>query len=98
MRSERAIQETLVQSKTLKQRDIMSHIVSDEATEKRMWRTTVLEDEFSKPMVVADSEIHNIQASDAAAKRKLEKVIMLFKFSFSTLFHSYYNSFRSLIK
>lgn len=74
MQSEQAIRSSLEQTNALRQKDTMKQLTSDQTSERRLWMSSVLQDEFSKPLVINDIELHKFQGQDVNYSKKFQKV------------------------
>ena len=77
---EREIKKSITVSKALKEKDSVLTLSNDSSSEKFAWSTSVVRHELQRPLVVSDEDIYNLQAKEAKAKVKLQKVTFLFVF------------------
>jgi hypothetical protein len=72
--NERSIRQTIESSKILKQKDTILGLSVDQTTEKNMWTTKVVKDELTRPLVINDEELFQIQYDENRIKLRLHKV------------------------
>lgn len=72
--NERSIRQTIESSKILKQKDTILGLSVDQTTEKNMWTTKVVKDELTRPLVINDEELYQIQYDENRIKLRLHKV------------------------
>ena len=72
--NERAIRNSIESSKVLKQKDVILGLSVDQSTEKSMWTSSIVKDELTRPLIVADSELHQIEYDENKIKQRLLKV------------------------
>jgi hypothetical protein len=71
--NERQIRSALETTKVLKQKDTILGITVDYSAEKSMWTNSIVRDELSRPLIVSDEELHQIEYDEAKIKRRLLK-------------------------
>jgi len=71
--NERSIRQTIESSKILKQKDTILGLSVDQTTEKNMWTTKVVKDELTRPLVINDEELFQIQYDENRIKLRLHK-------------------------
>lgn len=71
--NERSIRNALEATKVLKQKDTILGITVDYSAEKSMWTNSIVRDELSRPLIVADHELHQVEFEEAKIKRRLLK-------------------------
>mmetsp|Transcript_25896 Transcript_25896/g.44460 ORF Transcript_25896/g.44460 Transcript_25896/m.44460 type:complete len:164 (-) Transcript_25896:100-591(-) len=71
--NERSIRSALETTKVLKQKDTILGITVDHSAEKSMWTNSIVRDELSRPLIVNDDELHQIQYDEAKIKKRLFK-------------------------
>eukprot|EP00601_Ochromonadales_sp_CCMP2298_P009581 CAMPEP_0173252088 /NCGR_PEP_ID=MMETSP1142-20121109/20522_1 /TAXON_ID=483371 /ORGANISM="non described non described, Strain CCMP2298" /LENGTH=150 /DNA_ID=CAMNT_0014185071 /DNA_START=138 /DNA_END=587 /DNA_ORIENTATION=- len=71
--NERSIRNSLEATKVLKQKDTILGITVDQSAERSIWTNSIIRDELSRPLIVTDAELHQIEFDDAAVKRRLLK-------------------------
>ena len=76
--NERSIRSALETTKVLKQKDTILGITVDHSAEKSMWTNSIVRDELSRPLIVNDDELHQIQYDEAKIKKRLFKVLLLY--------------------
>ncbi len=74
--NERSIRSALETTKVLKQKDTILGITVDHSAEKSMWTNSIVRDELSRPLIVNDDELHQIQYDEAKIKKRLFKVLL----------------------
>ena len=72
--NERAIRNSIESSKVLKQKDVILGLSVDQSTEKAMWTNTIVKDELTRPLIVKDNELHQIEYDENKIKQRLLKV------------------------
>ena len=72
--NERSIRGALEATKVLKQKDTILGITVDYSAEKSMWTNSIVRDELSRPLIVSDEELHQIEYDEAKIKKRLLKV------------------------
>jgi hypothetical protein len=77
MQNERSIRNSLEATKVLKQKDAILGLTVDHASNKAMRVSSVIRDELSRPLVITDAELHEIQREDNRVKKRLDKVSYL---------------------
>jgi hypothetical protein len=80
MQNERSIRNSLEATKVLKQKDAILGLTVDHASNKAMRVSSVIRDELSRPLVITDAELHEIQREDNRVKKRLDKVSYLSPF------------------
>ena len=73
--NERSIRGALEATKVLKQKDTILGITVDYSAEKSMWTNSIVRDELSRPLIVTDDELHQIEYDEAKIKKRLLKVL-----------------------
>lgn len=73
MQNERAIKHSLESTKILKQKDTILGLTVDQSSERTLWMNSVVRDELSRPLVISDEELHNVQYEDHKIKKRLKK-------------------------
>lgn len=71
--NERSIRSALETTKVLKQKDTILGITVDHSAEKSMWTNSIVRDELSRPLIVTDAELHQIEYDEAKIKKRLLK-------------------------
>ena len=71
--NERSIRGALEATKVLKQKDTILGITVDSSAEKSMWTNSIVRDELSRPLIVSDQELHQIEYDEAKIKKRLLK-------------------------
>jgi hypothetical protein len=71
--NERSIRSALEATKVLKQKDTILGITVDYSAEKSMWTNSIVRDELSRPLIVSDQELHQVEYDEAKIKRRLLK-------------------------
>lgn len=71
--NERSIRTALETTKVLKQKDTILGITVDHSAEKSMWTNSIVRDELSRPLIVSDHELHQIEYDEAKIKKRLLK-------------------------
>jgi hypothetical protein len=71
--NERQIRSALETTKVLKQKDTILGITVDYSAEKSMWTNSIVRDELSRPLIVSDEELHQIEYDEAKIKKRLLK-------------------------
>jgi hypothetical protein len=74
MQNERAIRNSLEATKVLKQKDTILGLAVDQSSEKTLWMSSIVRDELSRPLVVSDAELHQVQTEDDRVRKRLQKV------------------------
>lgn len=74
MQNERTIRSYLEASKVMKQKDTILGLTIDQSAERMQWLDSIVRDEFSRPLVLDDNELHRIQYEETMKKRRAEKV------------------------
>jgi hypothetical protein len=46
----------------------------DQSAERSIWTNSIIRDELSRPLIVTDAELHQIEYDDAKTKKRLLKV------------------------
>jgi hypothetical protein len=82
--NERSIRNSLEATKVLKQKDTILGITVDQSAERSIWTNSIIRDELSRPLIVTDAELHQIEFDDAAVKRRLLKVSQRIRFVFGS--------------
>lgn len=72
--NERSIRTALEATKVLKQKDTILGITVDYSAEKSMWTNSIVRDELSRPLIVSDAELHQVEYDEAKVKKRLLKV------------------------
>ena len=80
--NERSIRSALEATKVLKQKDTILGITVDYSAEKSMWTNSIVRDELSRPLIVTDQELHQIEYDEAKIKKRLLKVSALLLLQF----------------
>jgi hypothetical protein len=80
MQNERGIRNYLEATKVMKQKDTILGLTIDQSAERLQWLDSITRDEFSRPLVVNDEELHRIEHEEHKMKRRLLKVIDEFMF------------------
>lgn len=73
--NERLIRSSLEASKTLKQKDTILGLTVDQSSERELWTNSIVMDELSRPLVITDEQLHNIQYEEHKIQKRLWKVI-----------------------
>jgi hypothetical protein len=76
MQNERAIRNSLEATKVLKQKDTILGLAVDQSSEKTLWMSSIVRDELSRPLVVSDAELHQVQTEDDRVRKRLQKVLI----------------------
>ncbi len=74
MQNERAIRNSLEATKVLKQKDTILGLAVDQSSEKTLWMSSIVRDELSRPLVITDAELHQVQYEDDKVRKRLHKV------------------------
>ena len=83
--NQRLIRSKLEITKNLKVKDAIFNMSIDNAGENALWRTAVIRDELSRPLVLSDEEMNRIQQDDFMTKEKLSKVSLPLKINLSAI-------------
>ena len=73
MQNERAIKSYLEATKVMKQKDTILGLTIDMSAERMTWLDGVVRDELARPLVLTDSEVHNVEANEDKVKKRLLK-------------------------
>lgn len=73
MQNERSIKTTLLRSRVLQKNDMILKMSADATAERSVWKTSVIRDELSKPLVLSDNEVYNIRIEDELARERDRK-------------------------
>jgi hypothetical protein len=72
--NERTIRNCLETTKVMKQKDTILGLTVDQSAERMHWLDSVVRDELSRPLVLTDAELHEIQYEDNSKKKRFVKV------------------------
>ena len=72
--NERLIKSSLEATRVLKQKDTILGLTVDQSSERELWTNSVVLDELSRPLVVTDEQLHNIQYEEDKVRKRLWKV------------------------
>jgi hypothetical protein len=73
MQNERSIRRSLEATKVLKQKDAILGLTVDHASNKAMRVSSIIRDELTRPLIITDEELHEIQKDDNRVKKRLDK-------------------------
>jgi hypothetical protein len=73
MQNERSIRRSLEATKVLKQKDAILGLTVDHASNKAMRVSSVIRDELTRPLIITDEELHEIQREENRVKKRLDK-------------------------
>jgi len=71
--NERTIRNYLETTKVMKQKDTILGLTVDQSAERMHWLDSVVRDELSRPLVLTDAELHNIQLEENTKKKRFAK-------------------------
>lgn len=74
IQKERSIKNSLVTTKTLKQKDLVLSLSVDKPAERSFWTHSVVYDEVERPLVIDDAELYKIQEEEFRYKKILSQV------------------------
>eukprot|EP01041_Mallomonas_annulata_P000520 gene520-996_t len=64
LQNERAIRNSLESSKAMQQNDMMLQISVNHTNEKKIWMTSVIEDELSRPLVLPNADARKLKSEE----------------------------------
>lgn len=71
--NERSIKSALERTKVLQQNDVLLKMSSNVQGERASWKSAVIKDELSKPLVLTDEEFFKMEMEAVTNQRKFEK-------------------------
>lgn len=73
MQNERSIKSYLEATKVMKQKDTILGLTIDMSAERMTWLDGVVRDELARPLVLTDTEVHNVEHAEHNVKKRLLK-------------------------
>ncbi len=74
LQNERSIRNYLEATKVMKQKDTILGLSIDQSAEKIDWLDSVVRDELSRPLVINDKELHQVECEENRTKKRLVSV------------------------
>ncbi|RYH18143.1 hypothetical protein EON65_27560 [archaeon] len=74
LQNERSIKNYLETTKVMKQKDTILGLSVDQSAEKIDWLDSVVRDELARPLVLNDTELHQVEYDDNRMKNRLVRV------------------------
>lgn len=71
LQNERSIRNYLETTKVMKQKDTILGLSIDQSAEKIDWLDSVVRDELTRPLVLTDTEIHQVEVDEHRVKQRL---------------------------